>query len=61
MHSYKIEPALAKGALQVVLADFEEEPLPVHVVHPEGRRPSEKVRAFVDLAVARLRANRVIN
>jgi len=31
------------------------------VVHPEGRRASAKVRAFVDLAVGRLRANRLIN
>lgn len=31
--------------------------IPVHVVHPEGRRAPAKVRAFVDLAVERLRAN----
>jgi DNA-binding transcriptional LysR family regulator len=59
--SYQVAPALADGKLRTVLADFEEEPLPIHVVHPEGRRASAKVRAFVDLAVARLRANRLID
>jgi hypothetical protein len=35
--------------------------LPIHIIHPEGRRASAKVRAFVDLAVDRLRANHLIN
>jgi DNA-binding transcriptional LysR family regulator len=59
--SYQIGRALIDGDLQTILSEFEEEPLPVHVVHPEGRRASAKVRAFVDLAVDRLRANRSIN
>ncbi|WDA41000.1 LysR family transcriptional regulator [Erythrobacter sp. BLCC-B19] len=59
--SYQIGQALIDGDLQTVLSEFEDEPLPVHVVHPEGRRASAKVRAFVDLAVDRLRANRSIN
>jgi DNA-binding transcriptional LysR family regulator len=53
--SYQIGHALLEGKLQTVLVDFEEEPLPIHVVHPEGRRAPAKVRAFVDLAVERLR------
>jgi len=59
--SYQIGRALMDGDLQIVLSEFEDAPLPVHVVHPEGRRASAKVRAFVDLAVDRLRANRSIN
>jgi DNA-binding transcriptional LysR family regulator len=59
--SYQVGSALVDGKLRTVLSDFEEEPLPIHVVHPEGRRASAKVRAFVDLAVTRLRANRLIN
>lgn len=59
--SYQIGQALIDGDLQTILGEFEEDPLPVHVVHPEGRRASAKVRAFVDLAVDRLRANRSIN
>ncbi len=58
---YQIGPALVEGRLQIVLADYEEPPLPIHVLHPEGRHAPAKVRAFVDLAVARLRDNRLIN
>jgi DNA-binding transcriptional LysR family regulator len=59
--AYQVAPALADGRLEVVLADYEEAPLPIHIVHPEGRRAPAKVRTFVDLAVARLRANGMIN
>ena len=59
--SYQIAAQLESGALQTVLSDYEIEPLPVHIVHPEGRRASAKVRAFVDLVVERLRADRHIN
>lgn len=59
--SYQIGEHLVAGRLQTVLADFEQEPLPIHIVHPEGRRASAKVRAFIDLAAERLRANRLIN
>lgn len=58
---YQIGPALMDGALQIVLAGHEEPPLPIHVVHPQGRHAPAKVRAFVDLAVERLRANRLFN
>lgn len=54
---YQIGPALLEGRLQIVLADYEEPPLPIHVLYPEGRHSPAKVRAFVDLAVARLRGN----
>ncbi|TAL33114.1 LysR family transcriptional regulator [Phenylobacterium sp.] len=59
--SYQIGPDLQSGALQTTLDDFEEEPLPIHIVHPEGRNASAKVRAFVDFAAVRLRANRFVN
>ncbi|TCR65486.1 LysR family transcriptional regulator [Bosea sp. BK604] len=59
--SYQIAPRLDLGELQVVLSEFEEETLPIHVVHPDGRHASAKVRSFVDFAVARLRASRQIN
>ena len=49
--------AVREDALQVLLEDFESAPLPVHVVHHEGRRATRKVRAFVDLAVDGLRAD----
>lgn len=54
--SYQVEDEIKAGRLRVVLSAFEPAPIPVHVVHAGGRRPSAKVRRFVDLAVARLRA-----
>jgi DNA-binding transcriptional LysR family regulator len=59
--SYQIVSLLDEGKLQTVLSDFEEEALPIHVVHPDGRLASAKVRKFVDLSVAHLRANRYFN
>jgi DNA-binding transcriptional LysR family regulator len=59
--SYQAGPALQDGRLRTVLGEYEEEPLPIHVVYAEGRRASAKVRSFVELAVERLRANRMIN
>jgi DNA-binding transcriptional LysR family regulator len=58
---YKIAQALIDGRLQSVLSDFEEPPEPVHVLHPEGRYTSAKVRAFLDLLVDQLRANKILN
>ncbi|UYV16708.1 LysR family transcriptional regulator [Porphyrobacter sp. ULC335] len=55
--SYQVGPDLAKGSLQIVLEDFEQPPLPVHIVHAGGRNASAKVRAFIDFARDRLRAN----
>jgi DNA-binding transcriptional LysR family regulator len=54
--SYQVDEELRDGRLQVVLADYEPPALPVQLVYPEGRQAAAKVRAFVDFAVARLRA-----
>ena len=54
--SYQVAAHLAAGRLQRVLARFEPPPLPIHVLHLEGRQASAKVRGFVDLLVDRLRA-----
>jgi DNA-binding transcriptional LysR family regulator len=59
--SYQVAAQVRSGALQVVLQDFETAPLPVHVVHHEGRRATQKVRAFIDLAVERLRSDAALN
>lgn len=59
--SYQVAPQLASGELTRVLGAFEEAALPVHVLHREGRHGSAKVRGFVDLAVARLRADKALN
>jgi DNA-binding transcriptional LysR family regulator len=56
MLSYQVREELAAGRLVRVLRPFERPPIPVHLLHVEGRRAAAKVRAFVDHAAARLRA-----
>jgi DNA-binding transcriptional LysR family regulator len=55
--SYQVASELASGKLKTVLSEYEEAPLPIHVIHREGRHGSAKVRSFVDMAVEKLRAN----
>lgn len=54
--SYQIADELRDGRLQIVMADFEPAPLPINVIHREGRHAMHKVRAFLDLAIDTLRA-----
>ncbi|MFT4704496.1 MAG: DNA-binding transcriptional LysR family regulator, partial [Bradymonadia bacterium] len=53
--SYQIGPELGASRLTTVLNEFEPTPLPIHLMHAEGRGASAKVRAFVELAAKRLR------
>ena len=55
--SYQVASAVREGKLDIVLADYEEAPIPIHVMHAGGRHISAKTRAFVDFLVAELRAN----
>jgi DNA-binding transcriptional LysR family regulator len=54
--SYQVAQELAEGRLRAVLSDYELVPLPIHVVHREGKHANQKVRAFLDLAIETLRA-----
>jgi DNA-binding transcriptional LysR family regulator len=47
--AYQAAEAIGKARLKVVLADFEQPPLPIHIVYPTSRLLSAKVRTFVDL------------
>jgi DNA-binding transcriptional LysR family regulator len=58
---FQVAAAVKVGQLRVLLSAHETAPLPVHVVHREGRYPTQKVRAFVDLAVQALRAEPLLN
>ncbi|QDO96769.1 LysR family transcriptional regulator [Ferrovibrio terrae] len=58
--SYMVAPALARGELKILLADYELPPTPVQLVHAEGRRANAKVRAFLDFAVEKLRTEPVL-
>ena len=59
--SYQVAPQIAAGELQIILKEYEPSPRPIHIVHREGRYASAKVRAFVDLMAARLRAESALN
>ncbi|HEK0906717.1 TPA: LysR family transcriptional regulator [Pseudomonas putida] len=54
--SYQVVEEIASGRLQVVLADFEEAPWPIHILHRESKYGSAKVRAFIDMLAADVRA-----
>jgi DNA-binding transcriptional LysR family regulator len=47
--AYQAAEAIKGGRLRVVLAKFEQPPLPIHIVYPTSRLLSAKVRTFIDL------------
>ena len=59
--SYQIADHLGAGRLKIVLADYEEPPLPVQVLHREDKYGSPKIREWIDLLVRRLRSNIDLN
>lgn len=59
--SYQIAPQVASGRLKIILNEFEPPPLPIHILHSEGRYASAKIRSFVDLIAERLRKDRALS
>lgn len=53
--SYQVATQLANGELKTVLSNFEPPPLPIHVLHREGRQASAKIRSFIDFISAELK------
>jgi DNA-binding transcriptional LysR family regulator len=49
--AYQAAQAIGADRLKIVLAKFEQPPLPIHIVYPTSRLLSAKVRTFVDLVV----------
>jgi DNA-binding transcriptional LysR family regulator len=49
--SFMIGDALAAGRLVEVLAERPSDPLGIYAVHPQGRFPQPKLRAFIDFLV----------
>jgi len=47
--AYQAADAINAGRLKIVLAKFEQPPLPIHLVYPTSRLLSAKVRTFIDL------------
>lgn len=52
---YQCAEAVQQGDLRILLQDYELEPLPVHLLHAEGRMLPSKTRTFLDFAMPRLR------
>lgn len=48
MANYSMQPHVEQGRLQLLLEDWSSSPLPVHVVYPQNRHLSAKVRVFVE-------------
>lgn len=59
--SYQVAHELQQGTLKTVLSEYESAPLPIHIVHREGRDGSAKVRSFVDHIAQALRAYTALN
>lgn len=55
--SYQAAEAVARGELEIVLAEFGTAPLPIHLLYQDGARLPAKVRSFVDHCAQRLRAD----
>jgi DNA-binding transcriptional LysR family regulator len=53
--SYQATAALVEGSLQLILLDFEPDPIPVNLIHREDRLPQAKVESFIGFAAPRLR------
>ncbi|WP_047535267.1 LysR family transcriptional regulator [Methylotenera sp. N17] len=53
--SYQIATQLASGELKIIMREFEPKPMPINIIHREGRYASAKIRSFVDLMSTRLR------
>jgi len=47
--AYQAAESLKARRLRIVLAEFEQPPVPIHVVYPTSRLLSAKVRTFIDL------------
>ncbi len=59
--SYQVAAYLQSGELQTVLEDGEPDPLPINILHREGRHAASRIRAFIDLMAERLRADPALN
>lgn len=54
--SYQVADEVAAGRLQVILAEYEEAPWPIHILHRESKYGSTKVRTFIDMLAEHLRS-----
>ena len=55
LYSYHVAAMVQDGRLRLVLPEAEPPAVPAHLLTPEGRHSTPKVRAFLDFAAPRLR------
>ncbi|NYE60622.1 LysR family transcriptional regulator for bpeEF and oprC [Duganella sp. 1224] len=48
MPNFMMEPMVKDGRFELILEDWISDPLPIHVVYPQNRHLSAKVRVFVE-------------
>ncbi|MFY3745339.1 LysR family transcriptional regulator [Anaeromyxobacter sp. Red801] len=53
---WQVRAHLDRGALELVLTDFEPPPVPVHALWPASRTPPARTRLFVEFLAERFRA-----
>lgn len=56
---YQVSKPIAEGTLKVLMPGFEPPPFPVHFVYPGGRQIPQKLRAFLDFVIPRIKAKLV--
>ena len=59
--SYQFGPELDSGCVKTVLNDYAPPPMPIHLLHGQGRQSTAKVRAFIDLAAKRLKEDPILS
>lgn len=59
--SYQVAAELAAGRLKIILSEFELPPLPINILHREGRNSSTKVRTFIDMVAEKLKSDSSLN
>ncbi len=58
---YQVSEAIKHKRLRLLLRDFESDPVPVQFVYPGGRRIPQKLRAFIDFVLPRLKSTLVFD
>jgi DNA-binding transcriptional LysR family regulator len=56
LYVYHVAPLVQAGRLRIILREAEPPVVPAHLLTPEGRHATPKVRAFLDFATPRLRS-----
>lgn len=58
--SYQVADELASGDLTRILQEYEPEPMPVHIIWPDSRRPWRRIRLLIEQLAASFAALEVI-